>query len=161
MLISPRLKRMLTIATLLVALGAMLSACSAIPVADKKDAAANSNAAAEAEMLRQLDWFYKGQYARVYTRLHPAQQALVSRERYIECNNAARQDVKMKVIESYRDYVQILGTTKTANATEVTVRFTFHDGASVTHTFPLVDIGGGDWRWLNDPSEYDNGGCPP
>jgi hypothetical protein len=70
----------------------------------------------------------KGQYGRVWDRLHPAQQRFISRDRLIDCYE--RGDVpsftikRWKVLKTYQEKERIPGTNVRARTTVVTVRYT-------------------------------------
>jgi hypothetical protein len=99
----------------------------------------------------------KGQYGRVWDRLHPAQQRFISRDRLIDCYE--RGDVpsftikRWKVLATYQEKKRIPGTNVRARTTAVTVRYTIDiDGrpdATGTETLHAVLVSGR-WRSMAD-----------
>lgn len=104
-----------------------------------------------------LGYVDKGQWGPEWDSLHPAQQALVSRDAYITC--ATKKTVPnvsaVKVLETYSEDVAIPGTSTRAASTAVTVEYTASlagrkDTAKATFHVFVID---GHWRWvLSDPS---------
>jgi hypothetical protein len=101
-----------------------------------------------------IDDYYEiavnGQFGKVWDTLHPAQQALVSRGAYMDCQQSttpAPTDVKVKVIDTFPEPVDIPGTDLVAvPATALTLEITY-GGSSVRRTVHLVDVDG-QWRTL-------------
>jgi hypothetical protein len=104
--------------------------------------------------------FSLGQSGRLWDTLHPADQAVVSRTRYMACQSNSGFDLKkIKVLDSYADPIDIAG--KTTPATAVSVRTTADDGVT-TATVHAVLLQG-KWRWVLSPADYaayQHGKCP-
>lgn len=114
---------------------------------------------------RQLGQVDKGQFGPEWDELHPAQQALVPRDLYIQCAHQAGlpQIDKIKVTDTYDEEVIIPGTGLKAPSTAVSVTYTLHQGAqsldskATFHEFAV----NGKWRWmLSDIESYKAGKCP-
>ena len=74
--------------------------------------------------------FSRGQSGRLWDTLHPADQAIVNRARYMACQSNSGFDLKkLKVIETYADTVDIAGrsTPSTAISVRVTVGRRHHE----------------------------------
>ncbi len=118
-------------------------------------------------LTRQLGFIEKGQWGRNWDELHPAQQAIISRDHYQECAQRAGHVfniTNVKVLETYDEPTDIPGTTLHAPSTAVTVELTVDQpGQAKTqkttlHEF-LVD---GRWRWTVAAAEqYAGSTCPP
>lgn len=147
----------------LLAIGALLGACGG---GDSKSLATpKTGESAGDAVTRQLNLLSNKQFGPEWDELHPAQQALIPRDAYIQCgakgNLPAISDVS--VTTTYNEAVTIPGTQQKADSTAVTVKLTARLGAQtqqLTQTFHefVVD---GHWRWtVADPSLYANGKCP-
>jgi hypothetical protein len=104
--------------------------------------------------------FSRGQTGRLWDELHPAEQAVVSRTRFVECeSNEGFVLRKVKVLDSYRETIDVAGTP--TQSTAVSVRVTSDDGiTTATLHAVLVD---GKWRWILQPADYaayKRGRCP-
>jgi hypothetical protein len=111
-----------------------------------------------------LDDLYNGRYEKAYAELHPAHQAIVSRELFARC---ARETVPVGQLDS----IEILDVfdEKTeglmlgdAPSKAVRIRLTLADGGSETFENHSVKVGDR-WRWvLNKKSidAYRAGRCP-
>ncbi len=82
------------------------------------------------------------QYAKLWSQLHPAQQAFVSRDRFIDCENQrdealgfALKLVKFKVIRTHQEKILIPGTQQTTQSTAVKFKYTARTGDVV----PITD----------------------
>ena len=104
--------------------------------------------------------FSRGQAGRLWDELHPAEQAVVTRTRFIECQkNEGFGLRKFKVLESYTETFDVAGTP--AQSTAVTVQVTSDDGIT-TATLHAVLVAG-KWRWILQPADYaayKRGACP-
>ena len=104
--------------------------------------------------------FSRGQSGRLWETLHPADQAVVSRARYVECQTNEGFDLqKLKVLETYRETIDIAG--KATPSTAVSLRTTASDGTT-TATMHAVLLNG-NWRWIlsaADYAAYKQGKCP-
>jgi hypothetical protein len=108
----------------------------------------------------------------VWETLHPAHQAVVTRDRFDACN---RDDddgiggtrIGVEVVETYPEPVAIKGTGKQSESTAVTLRFSYSNPltgkpAEEHRTVHAVAVGG-EWTWILAPSTYDayvKGECP-
>ncbi len=104
--------------------------------------------------------FSRGQSGRLWDELHPAEQALVTRSRFMACEQNEGFGLKnVKVLETYRETITVAG--KAMPSTAVSVRVTADDGIT-TATLHAVEVDG-KWRWVLQPSElaeYAKGRCP-
>ena len=104
--------------------------------------------------------FSLGQSGRLWDTLHPADQAVVSRTRYMACQSNSGFDLKqLKVLDTFADPISIAG--KTMSATAISVRTTSDDGVT-TATVHAVRVQG-NWRWVLSPADYaayKQGKCP-
>jgi hypothetical protein len=104
--------------------------------------------------------FSRGQTGRLWDELHPAEQAVVARTRFIQCErNEGFGLRKVKLLDSYEETIDVAGTR--ARSTAVSVRVTSDDGiTTATLHAVLVD---GKWRWILQPADfavYKRGSCP-
>ena len=114
-----------------------------------------------ADFIRQVTTqFSRGQSGPLWDTLHPADQAIVSRARYMACQSNSGFDLqKFKVLQTYPDTVDIAG--KATPSTAVSVRVTADDGIT-TATMHAVKLNG-KWRWILSPADYaayKQGKCP-
>lgn len=114
-----------------------------------------------ADFIREVTTqFSRGQSGRLWDTLHPADQAIVSRARYTECQSNAGFDLKaFKVLETYAETVDVGG--KAVPSTAVSIRATSEDGVT-TATMHAVSLDNR-WRWILSPSDYRayrQGKCP-
>jgi hypothetical protein len=114
-----------------------------------------------ADFIRQVTTrFSLGQTGPLWDTLHPADQAVVSRARYMACHTSSGFDLqKFKVIQTYADTVDVAG--KATPSTAVSVRVTADDGVT-TATMHAIKLNG-KWRWIlssADYSAYRQGKCP-
>ena len=104
--------------------------------------------------------FSRGQSGRLWDTLVPADQAAVSRARYMACqSNEGFEIQKFKVLETYADPIDVGG--KQTPSTAVSVQVTSDDGET-TATMHAVAVGG-TWRWTlpaADLAAYAKGKCP-
>lgn len=104
--------------------------------------------------------FSRGQSGPLWDSLHPADQAVVSRARYMACQSNEGFDLrKIKILQTYADTVDIAG--KATPSTAVSVQVTSDDGVR-TATMHAVAIKG-TWRWMlsaADYATYKQGKCP-
>lgn len=108
---------------------------------------------AVAALRRQFDFLSKGQHGRIWDELHPAQQALLPRDAYAACADAATAGgftiVELDVDEVYDEQIVIPGTSTSATAKAITIRMTLRSGTEsgeLTDTFHEIDVDGA-WRW--------------
>jgi hypothetical protein len=112
----------------------------------------------------------RGQYGREWETLHPAQQKIVTRNRYDACgrqsDNGAGTRIETEVVDTYEEPVLVKGS-GTVNSTAVTLRFTYNNPltgkqAEEHQTLHAVQVGG-EWKWILSPAGYDSyakGNCP-
>ena len=104
--------------------------------------------------------FSRGQSGRLWDELHPADQAVVTRTRFIACErNEGFGLRKFKVLETYPETVEVAG--KKTSSTAVSVQVTSDDGIT-TATLHAVPVDG-TWRWTlpaADYAAYKRGACP-
>jgi hypothetical protein len=104
--------------------------------------------------------FSRGQTGRLWDELYPAEQAVVTRTRFIQCErNEGFGLRKVKLLDSYEETIDVAGAR--TRSTAVSVRVTSDDGiTTATLHAVLVD---GKWRWILQPADfavYKRGGCP-
>jgi hypothetical protein len=103
--------------------------------------------------------FSRGQTGRLWDELLPADQAIVTRARFVACQQNEGWSLKsIKVLDTYTDPVDVEGKSLPAEA--VTVRVT-SDGVT-TATMHAVSVNG-TWRWVLQPVDraaYKSGKCP-
>ena len=104
--------------------------------------------------------FSRGQSGPLWDTLHPADQAVVSRARYMTCQGNDGFDLQnFTVLASYADTIQVAG--KATPSTAVSVRVTSDEGTT-TATSHAVRVNGR-WRWILPPADYAayaKGRCP-
>ena len=123
--------------------------------------ATGGHASGAADFIRQVTTqFSRGQSGPLWDALHPADQAVVTRARYMACQSNSGFDLrKFKVLQTYSEPIAIAGTTMPSTA--VSVRVTADDGIT-TATMHAVQVKG-TWRWVlsqRDYSAYKQGRCP-
>ena len=111
-------------------------------------------------------------YAHLYSKLHPAQQVFISRDRFIDCENQRDEAfgltvklIAFTVIRSYEQKILIPGTQQTARSIAVKYKYTVRTGGG--STFPITDDShavrvNGVWKWLvtsKDAHAYKAGRC--
>ena len=116
---------------------------------------------AAADFIRQVTTqFSRGQSGPLWDELHPADQAVVTRARYMACQRSPGFDLtKFKVLQTYPDTIEVAG--KTTPSTAVSVQVTSEDGIT-TATMHAVHAKGA-WRWVlsrADYTAYKRGRCP-
>ena len=140
--------------------GAALVAVAAAGCGGSSGAGAGSNKSAAVFIGQVTTQFSRGQSGRLWETLHPADQAVVSRARYVECQTNEGFDLqKLKVLETYRETIDIAG--KATPSTAVSLRTTASDGTT-TATMHAVLLNG-NWRWIlsaADYAAYKQGKCP-
>jgi hypothetical protein len=120
-----------------------------------------SGARSAADFVRRITTeFSRGQSGRLWDELLPADQRVVTRARFVECQANEGWNLKsIKVLETYDDPVA-LGA-KSLPAKAVSVRVTSDDGVT-TATMHAVSVNGA-WRWVLQPLDravYVSGKCP-
>jgi hypothetical protein len=113
------------------------------------------------EFIREVTTrFSLGQSGRLWDTLHPVDQTVVSRARYMTCARNSGFELKtFKVLQTYPDTVDLAG--KATPSTAVSVRTTSEDGVT-TVTVHAVSVNGA-WRWILSPADYavyKQGKCP-
>jgi hypothetical protein len=112
------------------------------------------------------------QYAKLWGKLHPAQQAFVSRDEFIDCERqkdealgVALKLVAFKVLRTLQEKIRIPGTQRTAQSTDVRYRYTMRSAndtvGPITDSSHAVRVNGR-WTWLvtpKDASAYKVGKC--
>jgi acetaldehyde dehydrogenase (acetylating) len=110
-----------------------------------------------AALKREFAFIGDGQWGRLYDMLHPAQQALVTRDQFITCSAKTSQPAISvgSVKEIFDEVVDVPGTPLHVPSRAVT--FEAHSGgAKDVVTQHVVDIDG-TWRWiLNDPTQVES-----
>ena len=104
--------------------------------------------------------FSRGQSGPLWDDLYPADQALVSRSRFMQCQgNQGFRLKSMKVLETYGDTLDVEGKAERAEA--VTVQVTSDNGVT-TATVHAIKVGTS-WHWILSPTQraaYRSGKCP-
>ena len=136
---------------LLVCCTALLAGCGS---------SAGHQESADAFIQRITTEFSRGQAARLWESLVPAEQRVVTKARYLACQrNGGFRLKSFKVLDSYGESVEIEGAE--VPSTAVSVQVTSDDGVT-TATMHAVKIGGR-WHWLLQPADlaaYAAGRCP-
>jgi hypothetical protein len=113
--------------------------------------AANDKAAAVKALKRQIAYASDGQYDRLYSELHPAQQALVTQACYIDqLRDLQGASIEVKDVKKvYRTTLAIPGTGDTARGYGVTVKVKIASGGrSETATTTRYEFKvGGHWKF--------------
>ena len=119
-----------------------------------------------------LDLRASRQYAKLWSKLHPAQQVFVSRGRFIACEKqkdealgVALNLVRFQVLRTNRENIRIPGTQQTRRSTNVRYRYTMR--AADETIGPITDnshgvLVNGRWTWLVSPKDaaaYKAGRC--
>ncbi len=122
---------------------------------------ATSGQQSAADFVRQVTTqFSRGQSGRLWDELLPADQRVVTRARFVECQQNEGWDLKsIKVLETYADPVYVNGKSLPAKA--VSVRVASENGVT-TATMHAVSANGS-WRWVLQPvdrAKYRKGTCP-
>jgi hypothetical protein len=160
--------RLVTLGLSIVALA--LGATSALGAPGSTEVASASPAATF--IRAELHLRMSRRYAHLYSKLHPAQQAFISRDTFIDCerqrDEAYGLTVKLiafKVIRSYEQKILIPGTQQIAQSTGVKYKYTVRTGGgsvfSITDDSHAVRVNGF-WKWLvtsKDADAYKAGRC--
>ncbi len=137
-----------------------LAACAALAAGCGGGGGSGGTESASSFVERVTLEFSRGQAGRLWDDLHPAEQAVVARSRFISCeSNEGFGLHKIKVLDSYEETIDVAGTP--TRSTAVSVRVTSDDGIT-TATLHAVLVGG-KWRWVLQPADftaYERGGCP-
>lgn len=143
--------RWLSLALLVVAFGAVSAACGTDP-------------AASAFVERRWKQLGRGEYAQAWETLHPAQQAIVTRDAFVACGQqASALEVAAVTILNETDAqadVPEIGPTS-VRSVELRLRFK-GSGDTRTTTDQLLKVNN-DWRWVMSQRAIDafkNGECP-
>lgn len=142
-------------------LRALCAACVATGTLVAAGCGGGSGSESASTFVRQLTQeFSRGQAGRLWDDLHPADQAVVTRARFIGCqSNQGFGLRKLKVLETYEESIPVAG--KNAESTAVSVQVTSDDGIT-TATLHAVPVDG-KWRWILQPADraaYRRGACP-
>jgi hypothetical protein len=118
------------------------------------------NGSAAAFISRLTTEFARGQSGRLWADLYPAEQALVGKSRFLECEgNGGFGLQRIKVLDTYPESITVAG--KPVRSQAVTIRVNADDGIT-TATLHAVPVQGG-WRWVLQPADlaaYVAGRCP-
>lgn len=131
---------------ILAATAAFLMACSG--------GGGDSESASDA-LVRQLGYASDGQVGRLWDELHPAQQAVVSRDTYMDClGDSAFNADRIRAVEEYDETISVPEVGR-VESKAITVEM--RDGDSTdTETFHEVRVDGA-WRWVsNDLTPFDD-----
>jgi hypothetical protein len=118
----------------------------------------------EDAMKAQIDLLVKGQWSRLYERLHPGQQALVSFEQYQTCvteNGLSGVQMKFQTVEVFDDRMDVPGVPEKSGKA-VTFKLTVGNGSTSTLTRHVI-LHQGKWYWTylaSDLEKYGAGSCP-
>jgi len=104
--------------------------------------------------------FSRGQSGRLWNELHPAEQAAVTRARFLACERNEGFGLRsVKVLETYPETIAVAG--RDTPSTAVSVRVASDDGITIATLHAVLTDG--KWRWVLQPSElaeYRQGRCP-
>ncbi|HEX7527154.1 MAG TPA: hypothetical protein VF327_12650 [Gaiellaceae bacterium] len=121
---------------------------------------AGKTESADAFMRRITIEFSRGQSGRLWDSLVPAEQRVVTKQRYLACQrNGGFRLKSFKVLDTYSEGVEVEG--KQTPSTAVTVQVTSDDGVT-TATMHAVKSSGS-WHWMLQPADlaaYAAGRCP-
>ena len=121
---------------------------------------AGGKESASAFVQRITTEFSRGQSSRLWDELAPADQALVSRARYANCEGNEGFVLKnIKVLDTYSEQVDVDGTAEPSDAVSLQVT---SDTGVTTATLHAVQVKG-TWRWILSPADraaYALGKCP-
>lgn len=149
-------RRLLRLLVLLVMLSAGLTAACG----GSSGGSSSGTESPGAFIQRVTTQFSRGQSGRLWNELYPADQAIVSRSRFMRCQgNQGFRLKSFKVLETYNDSVDVEGKAEKAEA--VTVQVTSDNGVT-TATVHAVNVGGA-WHWILSPAQraaYRSGQCP-
>jgi hypothetical protein len=121
---------------------------------------------AVAAFKRQLDAVAAADGEAVYTHLHPAQQALITEEKYAECvsNRGPVQVDRVEIEDVATEEITIPGTEETASATVITATLTITSPFDAEQTDEYNEINvDGQWRFTlpeGAMEAYKAGACP-
>jgi hypothetical protein len=154
--VHPRAARHAAVLTTAALIAAVLTGCGG-----SRSGGTPGGQQSAADFIRQVTTqFSLGQTGPLWDTLHPADQAVVGRARYMACHTSSGFDLKtFKVLQTYPDTVAIAG--KATPSTAVSVRVTSDDGVT-TATMHAVNLNG-KWRWILSPADYagyKQGRCP-
>lgn len=160
--------RSLVLAVLVVALG---SACAASEDGTQTPTQAVPEETVSGFFSRQIEYGLWGQHGRAWDRLHPGQQALVPRAKYVECQQKTRDiypslEVKsVEVLRTYNDSTDVVGIPESVT-TAVKMRVTISDPGVrnyvSTDTVHTVDVDGR-FVWILPAAAvraFEAGRCP-
>jgi len=148
-----RRSRLAVTASTTLALAVLAAGCGSSSTTSRKESAA--------DFVKRITLeFSRGQSGRLWDELVPADQAVVSRAKFVTCEGNEGFGLQtMRVLDTYDDPTSIAGTSKPATA--VTLRVTADDGVT-TATMHAISVNGS-WRWTLQPAEYASyakGKCP-
>lgn len=84
---------------------------------------------AQEAVLAYIDAASKDQWGRVWDGLHPAQKALFTREKFIECGAAPPFSIdNVEVVETYKENTALPGVSDSVPSTAVTLKLTVSSG---------------------------------
>lgn len=161
--------RMLALALPLLAL--LLAGCSSGSAKPKATATLAGTPVpsedASAATLRQLNEVLQRQWGLEWDELHPAEQAVIPRQKYVDCNQATAvpQITNIRVVKTYDDpFDEPEIPEKTSKAVTLSYTVTvLGKQQTQSDTFHEINVAGR-WRWtLVEPSvaAYQKGQCPP
>lgn len=146
----------------LIALGATIAFLGlAVALALQPPDPTPSDPQATAQGVVQAVWgdYLNGRWGPAWDMLHPAQQALIPRDTFIERMSseigALPAGVNVEVVGTYREPITIPGTALSASSTAVTTELS--DGGQSTSrriTTHAVQVGGA-WRWVMSTDALD------
>jgi len=112
-------------------------------------------------VVRLLEYVSDGQWGREWDELHPAHQAIVSRDAWVSCNSDLSVELEGVTVEEVFDEPVSAVDIPQGPAKAVTVSYRVN-GREDTDTFQVLDVDGA-WRWvLQDDvlAAYREGRCP-
>lgn len=120
----------------------------------------------EDALKRQLDFEAKRQYGQEWDELHPLQQQLVPRDKFVQCTSALDlPQIQSVKVNGVTEVPLDLRSVPQKTAQEVSVTITVLDNGTPSdgdQTFDEVQVGDS-WRWVLDDdvvNAYKSGQCP-
>jgi hypothetical protein len=164
--------RVRLVTLLALAIVALALAATSAPGAPPQQAAGARASSAATFIRTVLHLRMSKRYGHLYTKLHPGQQAFISRARFIDCENQRDEAygltvklIAFEVIRAFEQTILIPGTQQTVHSIAVKYKYTVRTAGG--STFSITDDShavrvNGFWKWLvtwKDARAYKAGRC--